>query len=75
MPEAAVVETETSVARRAETAVQVNRTICIRDVPYGTWERARHNSLRSKMGFRAYLVRLLAESLPFVEDSPSEEVA
>lgn len=50
----------TPIALEAET-----RGVNIRGVPFAIWQRARQNALLSNMAFKAYIIRLLAQSQPF----------
>lgn len=41
------------------------RGVNIRGVPFAIWQRARQNALLSNLPFKAYIIRLLAQSQPF----------
>ena len=65
MPLTEVPSASAEVLRRRRTNRPV-RSVNIRGVPEQVWKRARHNALTSMMSFRHYMIRVLAESQPFL---------
>lgn len=55
-----------------ENAPRASRDIYIRGVPTEIWCKARQNSLASGMAFKHYVIRLLQESRPFLEQATEE---
>lgn len=41
------------------------KTLCVKNVPYAVWQRARQNALASNLRFGDYLVKLLGTAGPF----------
>lgn len=44
---------------------QTTHALHVKNLPYEVWCRARHNANLSGLPYRDYVIRLLAESLPF----------
>ncbi|MHB1422846.1 MAG: hypothetical protein ACYC3I_06570 [Gemmataceae bacterium] len=53
-------------------AGEETRGVNIRSVPYAVWQRARQNALASNLPFKAYVIRVLAESGPFPPAAPAD---
>ena len=49
------------------------RGVNIRGVPYAIWQRARQNALLSGLPFKAYVIRLLAQSEPFSIEGTTDD--
>jgi hypothetical protein len=53
---------------------RTEHSIHVKAVPEHIWNRARQNALQSRMPFRRYMIRLLAESIPFArKPSPTKD--
>ena len=67
-PQAMAIQTP-HLAAPTPTALEAEtRGVNIRGVPYAIWQRARQNALLSNLPFKAYIIRLLAQSQPFRMD-------
>jgi len=64
-----VVEILTNGVQEGSTLEQKTHALHIKNLPYEVWCRARHNANLSEMYFRDYIVRLLAESQPFLRQA------
>jgi hypothetical protein len=49
------------------------RDLHVKAIPESIWVRARCAATRSRMSFKAYIVRLLGACQPFGDDAPNRE--
>lgn len=64
-------EAPTNGLQKGSSMGQTTHALHIKELPYEVWCRARHNANLSGMYFRDYIVRLLAESEPFLQEPNS----
>ena len=57
-----------------DTAHADTRNVNIRGVPTDIWCKARQNALTSRMAFKHYVIRLLSESTPFLDQANAEAI-